>query len=115
MSRASCAMAPPLVTSCASACGSRLLAASQACGLACNSIKAFVRARASRAYAQVACVDPGGVRSAIWENTIFAKFPIKQIIEQVYAPIEDAAAIIMHAATVPWSVDAEQGGRGGAV
>ncbi|KAL6757973.1 hypothetical protein V8C86DRAFT_3025833 [Haematococcus lacustris] len=54
-------------------------------------------------------MDPGGVNTAIWSSTLFSSFPIKQIINQLYAPASDAAEVVLHAACVPWALEALPG------
>jgi len=51
-------------------------------------------------------VDPGGVASSIWRDSIFSRPPLKFFIENLYAPISDGAAVVVHAATVDWKEDA---------
>jgi NAD(P)-dependent dehydrogenase (short-subunit alcohol dehydrogenase family) len=53
-------------------------------------------------------VDPGSVGSSIWENnTWFSTGVMKWAIATLYAPSEDGAAAVVHAATVPWEEEAE--------
>ncbi|KAG7668633.1 hypothetical protein Ndes2526B_g03742 [Nannochloris sp. 'desiccata'] len=48
-------------------------------------------------------VDPGSVGSSIWENNkIFSSGFLKWAIATLYAPSEDGAAAVVHAASVPW-------------
>eukprot|EP00891_Asterochloris_glomerata_P003244 jgi/Astpho2/3244/Aster-05765 len=51
---------------------------------------------------QACAVDPGGVNSNIWQNSIFAKPPLKWLLGAVFAPNSDAAKVVVHAATDPW-------------
>jgi len=48
-------------------------------------------------------VDPGAVGSSIWENGLLTKSGfMKSAIATLYAPNEDGAAAVVHAACVPW-------------
>ncbi|WIA15774.1 hypothetical protein OEZ85_002389 [Tetradesmus obliquus] len=60
-------------------------------------------------------VDPGAVRSGIWANNPrFNRGPGKAVIDACYAPPEDAARVLLHAATCDWRADVRSGtGLGG--
>lgn len=56
---------------------------------------------------QSCAVDPGAVGSSIWKNqSIFSNPPISWFIDALYAPSEDGAAAVIHAATVQWEEEA---------
>jgi WW domain-containing oxidoreductase len=56
---------------------------------------------------QACAVDPGAVRSNIWANNPkFNRGPGKAVIDACYAPPEDAARVLLHAATCDWQADA---------
>jgi hypothetical protein len=65
---------------------------------------------------QACAVDPGAVRSNIWANNPnFNRGPGKAVIDACYAPPEDAARVLLHAATCDWQADAPGGpGQGAA-
>lgn len=51
-------------------------------------------------------VDPGGVASSIWRDSVFSKQPFKFLIDTLYAPPNDGAAAVIHACIAPWHEDA---------
>lgn len=52
-------------------------------------------------------VDPGGVKSQIWQGSgVFSRPPVSTVINALYAPNEDGALPVVHAATVVWGADA---------
>jgi WW domain-containing oxidoreductase len=54
--------------------------------------------------------DPGAVRTAIYDNSPkLSKGFIKMMIDRCYAPPEDGAQAVIHAATVPWGDDKKPG------
>lgn len=54
-------------------------------------------------------VDPGAVASSIWNNqSMFRKGPINWVIRNLYAPNEEGAKAVVHAATVPWEVERQK-------
>lgn len=54
---------------------------------------------------ETCAVDPGAVNTSVWDNVIFGKPPFKNFIEWIYSPPSDGAAVVVHAATVPWQKD----------
>ncbi|GLC39347.1 hypothetical protein PLESTB_000894800 [Pleodorina starrii] len=55
---------------------------------------------------QSCAVDPGGVRTSIWDEVpALAVPPAKWVIETLYAPPEDGAEVLVSAATRPWEQD----------
>jgi NAD(P)-dependent dehydrogenase (short-subunit alcohol dehydrogenase family) len=58
---------------------------------------------------QSCAVDPGGVASNIWKNSVFSKAPLSWVIKNLYAPPSDGAAAVVYAATVDWEKDREEG------
>ncbi|KAG2492105.1 hypothetical protein HYH03_009596 [Edaphochlamys debaryana] len=51
-------------------------------------------------------VDPGGVRTSIWDEVpALAAPPARWVIEALYAPPSDGAEILVEAATRPWEQD----------
>ncbi|PNH04950.1 WW domain-containing oxidoreductase [Tetrabaena socialis] len=51
-------------------------------------------------------VDPGGVRTAIWDEVpALAHPPASWVIEALYAPPADGAEVLVTAATLPWDED----------
>jgi WW domain-containing oxidoreductase len=69
-----------------------------------NALFAFESERRLGAFGVHSCaVDPGSVGSSIWENNkMFNSGFLKWAIATLYAPSEDGAAAIIHAACVPW-------------
>ena len=56
---------------------------------------------------QSCAVDPGAVGSSIWKNqSLFSNPPLSWFIDSLYAPSEDGAAAVIHAASVPWQEEA---------
>ncbi|WIA35876.1 hypothetical protein OEZ86_004259 [Tetradesmus obliquus] len=81
-----------------------------------NLYTAFEMQRRLGAQGVTACaVDPGAVRSGIWANNPrFNRGPGKAVIDACYAPPEDAARVLLHAATCDWRADVRSGtGLGG--
>ncbi|MEW5298527.1 MAG: hypothetical protein WDW36_001641 [Sanguina aurantia] len=70
--------------------------------LACCLVAYELQRRLSPYGVQSVSLDPGGVRTAIWKDSVFDKQPLKAVIEFTYAPPEDAAVTVAHAATVAW-------------
>ncbi|EFJ45448.1 hypothetical protein VOLCADRAFT_94320 [Volvox carteri f. nagariensis] len=55
---------------------------------------------------QSCAVDPGGVRTSIWDEVpALAHPPAKWVIEALYAPPADGAEVLVAAATLPWERD----------
>lgn len=51
---------------------------------------------------EACAVDPGGVRTSIWEHISIPG--VQTAVDMAYAPAADAAQGVVHAATVPWDV-----------
>lgn len=72
-----------------------------------NALFAFELHRRLAPFGVTSCaVDPGSVASSIWRDSLFSQPPIKTLIKWLYAPSEDGATAVVHAATVPWEQDA---------
>ena len=61
---------------------------------------------------QSCAVDPGGVSTGVWRHSVFAKGPMRWLLDSVYAPSRDGAQAIIHAATCPLSPSAPVRPRG---
>ncbi|KAG2427863.1 hypothetical protein HXX76_012183 [Chlamydomonas incerta] len=72
-----------------------------------NVLFAYELQRRLGAYGIQSCaVDPGGVRTSIWDEVpALAVPPAKWVIEALYAPPADGAAVLVEAATRPWDQD----------
>jgi WW domain-containing oxidoreductase len=57
---------------------------------------------------QSCALDPGGVKSNIWRKSLFAKPPLKWVLDFFYSPTSDAAKVVLSAATQPWQPHAAQ-------
>ncbi len=69
-----------------------------------NALFAFELNRRLAPFGVQSCtVDPGSVGSSIWENNrLFNSGALKWAIATLYAPSDDGAAAVIHAASVPW-------------
>jgi WW domain-containing oxidoreductase len=77
-----------------------------------NVLFAYELTRRLGSYGLQSCaVDPGGVASNIWKNSVFGKAPLSWVIGNLYAPPSDGAAAVVYAATVDWEKDREEGRR----
>lgn len=52
---------------------------------------------------QACAVDPGAVATNIYKDSrLFTRQPLKWLIQNLYAPPQDGAAAVVHAASAPW-------------
>lgn len=74
-----------------------------------NVLFAFELQRRLAKHGVVTCaVDPGGVKSGIWKGGAMSRPPLKYFVDAFYAPSNDGASVVIHAATVPWNEDRKQ-------